>query len=114
MLQRFILFAWRVRFGWLLVLVVGAVATTLSIELFAVFRHLQKPVHPQVFAIMLLWFALLCLALLLGMVRRALRGPTRRWDQLPSFGRVQRVVVTVLGTASLLTPFAWIAWRIMH
>src|SRR5689334_16771596 len=83
LIRRFILFAWRVRFGWLLVLALGAGAMWMSHGLFAAFPHLQKPVHPQVLAICLLWFAFICFGLFFGMLRRALRGPTLLWDQLP-------------------------------
>lgn len=114
MLRRFILFAWRVRLGWVLVLVLGAGAAAMSIALFAAFPWLQKPVHPPLLASCLLWFALICFALFLGMLRRALRGSTVTWDQLPPAGKVQRAAVTMLGTACLLAPLAWIVWLILR
>ena len=107
-LKRFALFAWRIRYGWVLLLVTGAVLTALSVGLLVTFPEIPQLVFQAIWTMLLL--AWMCVAFLTGMFRRALRGRTVVWDQLSAVGKLARVIVTVLGTMVLLAPFAWITW----
>jgi hypothetical protein len=110
--KQFALLAWRIRFGWALVLVTGSALTAVSIGLLVAFPSLPELVHQAIItALVVAW---MCLGLLAGMLRRILRGPTVAWDQLSRLGKLQRVMVTALGTAFLIAPIAWIAWLIMR
>jgi hypothetical protein len=111
-LRRFTLFLWRIRFGWALTLVIGALLTAISVGLLATYSGLPRLVHQTITAMLIL--AWMCLGLLTGMFRRRLRGRTARWDQLTPAGRAKRALVTALGTVFLLAPFAWIVWLILR
>jgi hypothetical protein len=48
---------------------------------------------------------------LLAIASRKLEGPAAGWEQLSSAGRLARLLLTVLGTALFVAPFAWFAWK---
>src|SRR5262245_13028653 len=102
-IKRFTLFAWRVRFGWALLLVVGGTLSAIGIGVLVTFPALPELVHQAVIYMLIL--AWVCLGLLTGMFRRALRGRALLWAQLTAVGKLARVAVTALGTAVMLAPF---------
>jgi hypothetical protein len=64
--------------------------------------------------ILYLFFAAwLCVGLLLGLVRHAVRRQPPEWRELNATGRFDRIVITIFGTVILGLPIAWLAWTIM-
>ena len=107
----FTLFAWRIRFGWMLVLFAGTALAAIAIGAFATLE-----VIPEIVLQILYYFlagAWLSLGLLIAMFRRRLRGRAARWDQLTTAGKLARALITMLGTALLLAPFVWLGWMIL-
>jgi NAD/NADP transhydrogenase beta subunit len=111
--SRWLLFlTWPIRFGWLLVMLAGAALVGASIALFV-----SWPTMPEIvarIAMAMLVGAWSCLAILLAMVRRQLRGCAPQWERLTTFGKSARLLLTALGTALLVAPFVAIGWLVLR
>jgi hypothetical protein len=107
-IRRFVLFVWRIRFGWVLVVATAAMLAAAGIGMLGPSSEMSSELGDVAF--LMLGSAWLLVGLLFAMSRRALRGPTAQWDQLDAAGKAMRLAMTIAGTALLLAPFALLAW----
>lgn len=109
---RFIVFTWRIRFGWVLALIAAIVLAWPAVALLPVFGDVPSAVGALALWMLLLAFAFI--GVLCGMARRALRGPTTAWRQLTTPGKAGRLLLTAAMTVAFLAPLVWFATLVLR